>query len=72
MKTSDFFANRTISVTEVMRILDQFEQKAIEAIQTNSPEENGLNPESSENNSVNAKVVDSEQGTYQSIFDGNS
>ena len=34
MKTSDFVSERTISVTEVMRILDQFEQKAIEAIQT--------------------------------------
>ena len=34
MKTSDFFSERTIAVTEVMRILDRFEQKAIEAIQT--------------------------------------
>ena len=34
MKTSDFVSERTISITEVMRILDQFEQKAIEAIQT--------------------------------------
>ena len=34
MKTSDFFCEKTISVAEVMSILNQFEQKAIEAIQT--------------------------------------
>jgi len=34
MKTSDLLSHRTISVAEVMRILDDFEQKAIVAIQT--------------------------------------
>ena len=34
MKTPECVSDRTISVTEVMRILDDFEQKAIVAIQT--------------------------------------
>jgi len=34
MTTSDFLSHRTIFLTEVMRILNQFERKVIEAIQT--------------------------------------
>ena len=34
METSDFLSHRTIFLTEVMRILNQFERKVIEAIQT--------------------------------------